>query len=75
MTYNVFGCPDTSLNTHKDILASASREPTEFGSCGIWTKASYLNHSCVSNARRAFIGNMMVVRATRDLAADTELTF
>jgi hypothetical protein len=75
MTYNVFGCPDSSLNTHKDILASASREPTEFGSCGIWTKASYLNHGCVSNARRAFIGDMMVVRATRDLAADTELTF
>jgi hypothetical protein len=75
MTYNVFGCPDSSLNTHNEILASASREPAQFGSCGIWTKASYLNHSCVSNARRAFIGDMMVVRATRDLAANTELNF
>lgn len=37
--------------------------------------ASYINHSCYSNARRAFIGDMMMVRATRDLAANTEITF
>lgn len=37
--------------------------------------ASHINHSCLSNARRAFIGDMMIVRASRDLPADTELTF
>lgn len=47
----------------------------EFHSCGVWTMASYINHSCMSNARRAFIGDMMIVRASRDLPADTEITF
>ena len=46
-----------------------------FHSCGIWPKASYINHSCDSNARRAFVGDMMIVRATRDLVAETEITF
>lgn len=46
-----------------------------FHSCGIWPMASYINHSCDSNARRAFIGDMMIVRASRDLARDTEITF
>lgn len=47
----------------------------KFNSCGIWPLASYINHSCYTNARRSFIGDMMVVRATRDLPANTELTF
>ena len=47
----------------------------QFHSCGIWPMASYINHCCYSNARRAFIGDMMMVRATRDLAPDTEITF
>jgi len=53
------------------------KKPDEkkFHSCGVWTLASYINHSCHSNARRAFIGDMMIVRATRDLAPDTEINF
>jgi hypothetical protein len=44
-------------------------------SCGLWTQASYINHCCNSTARRAFIGDMMIVRATRDMEAGTEVTF
>lgn len=47
----------------------------QFDSCGLWPLASYINHSCYSNASRSFIGDMMVVRATRDLAPNTEITF
>lgn len=47
----------------------------EFHSCGIWPTASYINHCCYSNARRSFIGDMMIVRATQDLAPETEVTF
>ncbi|KAK8036166.1 hypothetical protein PG993_008780 [Apiospora rasikravindrae] len=43
--------------------------------CGIWILASYLNHSCVGNCRRSFIGDMQIIRATRDIPADTELFF
>jgi hypothetical protein len=47
----------------------------QFDTCAIWPMASYINHSCVSNARRSFIGDMMIVRATEDLDADTEVVF
>ncbi|KAL7924681.1 hypothetical protein ACQKWADRAFT_319251 [Trichoderma austrokoningii] len=42
-------------------------------SVGIWLQASYTNHSCISNATRAFIGDMMVVRASRDIPAGGEI--
>lgn len=54
---------------------TAKKDNKQFHSCGVWHLASYINHSCISNARRAFIGDMMVVRASKDLAANTELTF
>jgi len=42
---------------------------------GIWIISSYINHSCISNCRRSFIGDMQIIRATQDLHADTELVF
>lgn len=44
-------------------------------SCGIWVQASYINHSCYGNVRRSFLGDMQIIRAMRDIPADTELTF
>lgn len=75
MSHNVFGCPISSLDTHKNTAANTSKKETSFGSCGIWIQASYINHSCVSNVRRSFIGDMLIVRASRDLDPNTELTF
>ncbi|CAI6336317.1 unnamed protein product [Periconia digitata] len=73
---NVFGCPpDSSLHTHQRIIQNENIEEKPYQSCGIWIKASYINHSCVGNVRRAFVGDMMIVRASRDLEADTELAF
>jgi len=43
-------------------------------STGLWTFGSYMNHSCVPNARAASIGDMMTVRAARDMKAGTEIT-
>jgi len=75
MSFNVFGCPISSLVTHKDTLANESKGPKAYHSCGLWIQASYINHSCASNARRAFLGDMMIVRASQDLEPDTEITF
>lgn len=75
MSLNVFGCPLSSLNTHRNTRDNKSKDLTAYHSCGIWTQASYMNHSCTSNARRSFIGDMMIVRATQDLEPGTELTF
>jgi len=81
---NVFGCP--SISTRADHYTKEGRQRKQerddrdrtteqrFHSSGLWTFASHMNHSCVSNTRRAFIGDMMVVRATKDLPANTELT-
>lgn len=45
------------------------------GSIGIWLQASTINHDCIGNASRSFIGDMMVVRATRNIAKDEEILF
>ncbi|KAF3391247.1 hypothetical protein F1880_007849 [Penicillium rolfsii] len=75
---NSFGCPLLSRESHirsmKDSdLAEKANE--KFHSCGFWSMASYINHSCLSNARRSFVGDMMIVRASRDLPPNTEITF
>ncbi|KAK8024516.1 hypothetical protein PG993_012582 [Apiospora rasikravindrae] len=44
-------------------------------SCGLWSLASHINHCCIANCRRSFIGDMLILRATRDLAEGDELFF
>jgi hypothetical protein len=43
-------------------------------STGLWTKASYINHSCAPNCARSFIGDMMIIRAISPIAKGTEIT-
>lgn len=40
---------------------------------GIWITASYMNHACDGNARRSFIGDMMIVRATKTIKRHAEI--
>lgn len=75
MALNVFGCPNSSLATHKRAMNNESMEDNVYHSCGIWPQASLINHSCTCSARRSFIGDMMVVRATGDLEPGDEVTF
>ncbi|KAF2823717.1 hypothetical protein CC86DRAFT_354942 [Ophiobolus disseminans] len=75
MSLNVFGCPLSSFNTYNDFLKNQSKKETAYHSCGVWNQASYINHSCTRNAHRAFVGDMMIVRATQDLEPGTEITF
>jgi SET domain len=72
ISLNVFGSPLSSLQNH---IKPSQKEEHYHHSCGIWLKASYINHSCHSNVRRSFIGDLMLVRATCDMPADTELKF
>ncbi|ATY63752.1 TPR domain [Cordyceps militaris] len=78
MSLNCFGAPRTSLETLSKLTKNEQRPERKrrgFGTAGVWVKASYVNHSCVGNCRRSFIGDMQIVRATRDLEAGTELLF
>ncbi|KUJ12563.1 SET domain-containing protein [Mollisia scopiformis] len=75
MLPNAFGSPLTSKHMI-DNPGSYNRDSgIGLGTLGIWTLASYVNHSCYSNCRRAFIGDLQIIRAARDMPADTELTF
>jgi len=75
ISFNVFGCPVSSLISHSHSISNNVKEPKAHHSCGIWTQASYINHSCTSTASRAFIGDLMIVRASRNLEPGTEITF
>lgn len=71
-----FGSPRTSraaILNHSSGEAPKAK-PT-YTTSSIYRLAAHINHACVSNSRRSFIGNTQIVRATRDLAPDTELTF
>lgn len=41
---------------------------------GLWLAAARMNHACLPNTEVVFFGDMLVVRATRDLKAGDELT-
>ncbi|OBT80180.1 hypothetical protein VF21_00589 [Pseudogymnoascus sp. 05NY08] len=75
IAFNSFGCPLSSLNSQEKVRDHKDEPDTAFHSTGIWTQASYINHSCTSNTRRSFIGDMMIIRATCDIRKDTELSF
>ena len=55
-------------------IPDAKREKHEHA-CGLYVKASYVNHSCYSNARRSFIGDVLILRATRNIPAGQEISF
>ncbi|CEI62419.1 hypothetical protein FVEN_g4961 [Fusarium venenatum] len=43
-------------------------------STGLWVRASYINHSCIPNAKKDFIGDLILFRATRGIASGEEIT-
>lgn len=65
---NGFGCPPTTTVSQVDSDNTMSR-----GSTGTWVMAAFMNHDCIGNAQRAFIGDMMIVHALRDIAKDEEI--
>ncbi|KAI6370623.1 hypothetical protein MCOR25_004167 [Pyricularia grisea] len=67
---NGFGCPRLR-SRDKERMKAEESDPDS--STGIWLHASYANHSCIPNATRAFIGDMMIVRATQDIPAGSEI--
>ncbi|OTA56268.1 SET domain-containing protein [Hypoxylon sp. EC38] len=76
---NCFGAPRSSRESMETTIKNdgdkASDSSPRYRTCGIWTLASRINHSCITNCRRSFIGDMLIIRATKDIKADTELFF
>ncbi|KAK8046091.1 hypothetical protein PG996_014155 [Apiospora saccharicola] len=72
---NAFGTPRTSYSSFRSNVLKSEGKVDSATTCGIWILASSLNHSCVGNCRRSFIGDMQIIRATRDMPTGTELLF
>lgn len=66
---NSFSAPLRSL----DLLHRHGDSNPEMRN-GIWIHASYVNHCCIPNSVRTFIGDIQILRATRNVAAGEEIT-
>lgn len=65
---NAFGPGPVSIGgKHRDEDVSNS-------STGLWVMAAYVNHSCIPNAKKEYMGDLMVLRATRRIRASEEIT-
>jgi hypothetical protein len=65
---NGFGCPSTASALEGDEGTNGAGIST-----GFWITASFINHDCIGNAQRSFIGDMMIIRATKDIAKDEQI--
>lgn len=66
---NAFGLdPSTRISKKPGVDTGGAAIST-----GLWTHAARINHSCLPNIEKEFIGDMMVIRAKRPIAAGDEL--
>ncbi|KAI1805373.1 SET domain-containing protein [Daldinia bambusicola] len=69
-----------AFRVHDIVSRNAFGPGSQFGgegvsnaSTGLWIWAAYINHSCVANAKKEYVGDLMAVRATRAIAAGEEI--
>ena len=55
-------------------LGQDEDEDVSNASTGLWVQISYTNHSCVPNAKKEYVGDLIVLRATGRIAAGEEIT-
>ncbi|KAF2198011.1 SET domain-containing protein [Delitschia confertaspora ATCC 74209] len=65
LRHNSFNAPLTSF--------SLLHQPHQEMRTGIWLHASSINHSCIPNSVRTFVGDIFVLRATRDVKEGEEV--
>ncbi|KAK4240436.1 hypothetical protein C8A03DRAFT_31461 [Achaetomium macrosporum] len=66
-TTNCFSAPRATVEN------TAPSAPEGRQAKGLWVHASHMNHSCVPNTMRSFVGDMLISRATRDIKEGEEL--
>lgn len=69
-----FGSPRVSRGR---VLFSDDTGPDSksHSTSGVYPLIGHINHSCIKNTQRSFIGDVQIVRAARDMEAGTELFF
>lgn len=56
------------------VSAKVLGKNSDYYGIGLWVLASFINHSCIPNARRLHVGDHVMVHASRDLKAGEEIT-
>ncbi|KAM7193872.1 hypothetical protein V8F33_007558 [Rhypophila sp. PSN 637] len=55
------------------VLATRPSMPDNLLAKGLWIHTSYMNHSCVPNTMRSFMGDLLISRATRHIKKGEEI--
>ncbi|KAI4720930.1 hypothetical protein E4T48_02858 [Aureobasidium sp. EXF-10727] len=58
----------------KDRVRLDVQKAFKADSSGVWTHAARMNHSCLFNSSRGFIGDFIVVRANKNISQGEEIT-
>lgn len=73
----IFPGKASDLHEHLDPLVpkgNASKLSVADQACGLWKAASYANHSCLPNATWSWVGDLLVLRATRPIEDGEKVT-
>jgi hypothetical protein len=62
------------FQVHDIVSRNAFGPESGTSSAGLWILASYINHSCLGNVEKEYIGDLMLLRATRPIASGEEIT-
>ncbi|KAK5682700.1 hypothetical protein LTS10_005830 [Elasticomyces elasticus] len=77
-TTNRFGLPSVRSSEKyeypsKHGVGHQNNEDSTLASAAVWIVASHINHACDGNVIRAFMGDMIIFRATREIQAGEEI--
>lgn len=52
---------------------ATGKQDGRVASTGLWVRSAYINHSCIPNAKKDSVGDLMIFYATRDIKAGEEI--
>jgi tetratricopeptide (TPR) repeat protein len=61
------------FQVHDVVARNAFGPDPRSASAGLWILASYINHSCLPNSEKEYVGDLMLLRATQSIAAGEEI--
>ncbi|CAD0098348.1 unnamed protein product [Aureobasidium mustum] len=67
--HNSFG-----FEADKDRVRADVKKAVRADSSGVWPHAARMNHSCLFNSSRGFVGDFIIVRANKDIGRGDEIT-
>lgn len=70
---NTFALPPYD-NISNNAYPLCATDGTGGHGSGLWYTISHINHDCISNAQIAFLGDLAILRARRDIAAGEEIS-